>query len=59
MSFNDPEGPNLLIVLAMGAGICLASLWAVSFSSLQGFKKLLLVILVQVLLLIGLYFCLR
>jgi len=58
--FNDPEGPNLLIVLGMAAIIYVLSWAAYAFvPSTAGFKKLLLVILFQILLVIGLYLCLR
>jgi len=61
--FNDPEGPNLLIVLVAAAIIFFVSLaiyvyksFPVSFTPL---KKLLLAIFAQVLLATVFYFCLN
>jgi len=61
--FNDPEGPNLVVVMGMAAIIYFLSLamylfkaFPASFTPLQ---KLMLVIFVQVLLSSVFYFCLR
>jgi hypothetical protein len=57
--FNDPEGPNLLIVMVMAAILYFLSLAAYIYNPLEtGLKKLLLTIFVQVLLATGLYFLL-
>ena len=58
--FNDPEGPNLLIVVGM-AGILYAVSIAVYLhsSSPVNLKRLLLAILIQILVVIGLYLFLR
>ncbi|HET9137480.1 MAG TPA: hypothetical protein VFO76_12665 [Candidatus Kapabacteria bacterium] len=52
MFFNDPEGPNLVVVLAMAAIVFLLS-WAI----FAGLKKLPVVILIQILIVSGFYFC--
>lgn len=71
-SFDDPEGPNLLIVTVLALVLYFVS-WSVyrynpsetgafqqlSFSSLSGFKRLLLAISIQILIAVTLYFCLR
>ncbi len=58
--FNDPEGPNLLVVTGMAAVIYVISLAAYfSLTSFVGRKKLLVVILVQLIIAITFYFCLR
>lgn len=49
--FNDPEGPNLLVVLAMAAVVYLLSLAAYVYypsTKLTGLPRLLLGVLVQV-----------
>ena len=57
--FNDPEGPNLLVVFGMAAIVYFLSLTAYLFnSSMTGLKRLVLVIAIQILIVIGLYFCL-
>jgi hypothetical protein len=66
--FNDPEGPNLLVVMGMAAIIYVLSLAAYLFtparklggasSDFRDLKVLLLVILFQILLVTGFYFCL-
>ncbi len=53
--FNDPEGPNLLIVTVMAAILYVASLTAYLFN-LSGSKKLLLAIFIQILIVTSLYF---
>ncbi len=54
--FNDPEGPNLLIVMVTAVVVYAASL-VVYVSSLAtiGLKKFLLAISIQILLLTGFY----
>lgn len=61
VSFNDPEGPNLLIIVGMAVII-----YALSFSIFLfklpkdiNLKRLLLLGATQILVTIGLYFCLR
>ena len=53
--FNDPEGPNLLIVTVTAAILFFMSLTAY-LSNLSGSKKLLLAIFIQILVVTGLYF---
>jgi hypothetical protein len=53
--FNDPEGPNLLVVTGAAAIVYLLSLAVYLYYS----KKLLLVIFIQILIVTGLYFLLR
>lgn len=55
--FNDPEGPNLLIVLVTAAIIYFLSLVVYLFNS-PSFKRLLYTILFQVVFVSSLYFCL-
>ncbi len=58
--FNDPEGPNLLVVTVMALIIYCVSLPVYLYSSSSvGFKRLLLAIFIQLLLVIVLYFCLK
>ncbi|MBX4192356.1 hypothetical protein KW798_02620 [Candidatus Parcubacteria bacterium] len=52
---NDPEGPNLLIVMALAVVIYFLSLAAYLFN-LSNPKKFLLALVIQILLVIGLYF---
>jgi hypothetical protein len=55
--FNDPEGPNLLIVVVMAAILYVLSWAAYSFIPLtSGLKKLLLAIFVQIIIVAGLFF---
>jgi hypothetical protein len=60
--FNDPEGPNLLVVTGMAAVIYLVSL-AVYLSniypSLTGFKRSSATIFIQILVATGFYLGLR
>ncbi len=56
--FNDPEGPNLLIVMVTAAILYFLSLTAY-LSNLQTLKKLLLAIFIQLMIVTGLYFCLN
>lgn len=53
--FNDPEGPNLLVVLGTAALIYFLSLTAYVCNA-SPLKKFFLAILIQILLIIGLYF---
>jgi hypothetical protein len=56
--FNDPEGPNLLVVSVTAAIVFLVSLAAYIFSatpSLTGFKRLFLAIGAQIVVIGGLY----
>lgn len=69
--FNDPEGPNLLVVMGMAVIIYFLSLVIylfnpsknifqhLSFVSLTGLKRLLLVIFIQIIIATGFYFCLN
>lgn len=60
LSFNDPEGPNLLIVIVMAAILYFLSLIVYSFDRpTTGLKKLLLAIFVQIVIVTGLYFFLK
>ncbi len=55
--FNDPEGPNLLIVVVLAAVVYLLSWAAYTFLPLAtGFKKLSLAVLVQIVIVVVLYF---
>jgi len=59
--FNDPEGPNLLIVAAFATAVYLLSIAAYVFSpsKIKGLKRLSLVICIQILSVIGIYFCMK
>jgi hypothetical protein len=58
--FNDPEGPNLLIVIGMALILYSLSFVVYVFSSsLTEFKRLMLAISLQILLVIGLHFFLN
>ena len=58
--FNDPEGPNLLIVMGMAAIVYVVSLAVyVLGPSNAGLKKLLLAICIQIIVVTGLYFLLN
>ncbi|UOE46954.1 hypothetical protein MTO98_21350 [Mucilaginibacter sp. SMC90] len=59
--FNDPEGPNVLIVAGLALAIFLLSWVAYRYAPLKinGFKRLSAAICIQILLLIGLYFCMK
>lgn len=63
VSFNDPEGPNLLVVAVGAAVICAASWIANRFvpaiSRSKGIAKILLMIAVQVVVTTILYFVLK
>jgi hypothetical protein len=56
--FDDPEGPNLLIVVVLALILYFLSFVAYSLLPLTNPKKLLLAILIQALLVTGLYFLL-
>lgn len=58
--FNDPEGPNLLVVMGMAAIVYFLSL-AIYLSklSLTGFKRLLMVIFIQIIIVTAFYFFLN
>jgi hypothetical protein len=54
--FNDPEGPNLLIVVGLALILYLLSLTAYAFnSSITGLKRLVLAISIQALFAAGFY----
>ena len=54
--FNDPEGPNLLVVTVMALIVFFPSLAAYSFvPSVTGLKRLLVAIAVQVMIVTGAY----
>ena len=59
--FNDPEGPNLLIVGGLALAIYLLSFAAYVFvpSKMKGLKKLSVIVCVQILSVIGLYFIMK
>ena len=59
--FNDPEGPNLLIVAAFAMAVYFLSIAAYVFSpsKIKGLKRLSLVICIQILSVIGIYFCMK
>ena len=59
--FNDPEGPNLLIVVGLALVVFFLSYSAYVFipSRMYGVKRLLTAISFQMLLYIGLYFCMK
>ena len=59
--FNDPEGPNPLIVGGLALAVFLLS-WAVYVLGpfkINGFKRLFAAICIQLLLVIGLYFYMK
>jgi hypothetical protein len=58
VSFNDPEGPNLLIVTVMAVLVYSVSLIAY-LSNLSIPKKLLLAIFIQIIVVTGLYLSLK
>ncbi len=60
--FNDPEGPNLLIVVGLAVIVYLISLGIYVYSPLakqNPLKRVLLLILIQVGIVTALYFCLK
>lgn len=55
--FNDPEGPNLLIVAVLAAILYAASLVAYRFAPVRtALSKLSMAVFIQILLVVGLYF---
>jgi hypothetical protein len=60
VSFNDPEGPNLLIIAVMAMLVYFPSLAVYWLNlSITGLKRLLLAISIQVIVVTILYFSLR
>lgn len=57
--FNDPEGPNLLIVTVLATILYFLSLIIYSFLPLANPKRLSSVIFIQMLIITGFYFCLK
>ena len=66
--FDDPEGPKLLVVMVGALAVYLPSLAVYVFGSstkpqffpsLTGLKRLLLVILIQIIIVTNFYFCLK
>ncbi len=60
--FNDPEGPNLLVVIGMAVVVYALSLAVYLYypsTKLEGLKRLLLVILIQIIIVTGFYFLLN
>lgn len=59
--FDDPEGPNLLIVVVFAAVLYFLSRASYSFKSIKltGFKRLLLTILIQVIIGAIFYLCFK
>lgn len=59
--FNDPEGPNLLIVVGLALVVYILSYLVYMFSpfKMKGIQRLFAVICIQILLVIGLYFCMK
>lgn len=58
LAFNDPEGPNLLIVVVTALVVYFLSLTAYLFKSSVA-KKFLLAIFLQIIIVTSLYFCLN
>lgn len=59
-SFNDPEGPNLLVIGVLALVVFLVSLTAYALKSpVAALKRLALAVGIQAVLVIGLYFFLR
>ena len=56
--FNDPEGPNLLIVMGTAVVVYFSSL-VVNLFNFSNSKKFLLAIFVQIIIVTGSYFCLN
>ncbi len=59
--FNDTDGPNLLMVTGLAIAVYFLSLAAYLFgaSQMKGLRRLSVVICIQVLSVIGLYFCMK
>jgi lipopolysaccharide export LptBFGC system permease protein LptF len=63
VSFDDPEGPNLLVIF-VGAAVIFAASWVAGrfvpvLSSQKGLPKIFAAIVIQVIFTLGLYFLLR
>ncbi len=58
LAFNDPEGPNLLIVVVTALVVYFTSLIAYLLKSSVP-KKFLLAIFLQIIIVTGFYFCLN
>jgi hypothetical protein len=56
---NDPEGPNLLIVMGLAIILYLLSLMVYSLLSFTNSRKLLLTIFTQIVIVIGLFIFLK
>ena len=58
---NDPEGPNLIIVAGLALAIYFLSFAAYVFipSKIKGLKRFSLAICIQILSVIGIYFCMK
>jgi hypothetical protein len=56
--FDDPEGSNLLVVMGLAIILYLLSLISYSLLSLKNPERLLLVIIIQIAIATGIYFCL-
>jgi hypothetical protein len=59
--FDDPEGPNLLVVVALAMGLFLLSYAVYQLSPLgvKAYMRLFAAICIQILAVVGLYFSLR
>ena len=57
--FNDPEGPNLLIVIGMALFVYALSWAAYVNVPFTGLRRLLLVICIQIAIVVGIYFALH
>ncbi|RFM28535.1 hypothetical protein DXN05_06935 [Deminuibacter soli] len=59
--FNDPEGPNLVVVVGLALAVYFLSAIAYIFSpfKVNGIKRLSVVICMQILSVIALYFCMK
>lgn len=59
--FNDPEGPNLLIVagLALVVYFLSSAVYIFGPSKIKGIERLSAVICIQILSVVGLYFCMK
>ena len=59
--FNDPEGPNLLVVAGLALPVYFLSYAAYVFGppKMKGIKRLSAVICIQILSVVSLYFCMK
>jgi hypothetical protein len=59
--FDDPEGPNLLVVFVMSAFVYVVTLagYFIIFKKQSGMKKILWTILFQIFVVLSLYICLK